>query len=92
MRSRYCAHALGLERYLLDTWHPSTRPAQLGLATAPVAKWIGLRVEHAAQDGEEGVVQFVARYKVGGKAERLHERSRFVREAGRWLYVDGVSP
>jgi SEC-C motif-containing protein len=35
-------------------------------------------------------MEFVARYKVGGRAQRLHEISRFVREAGQWLYVDGA--
>jgi SEC-C motif-containing protein len=31
----------------------------------------------------------VARSKLGGRAQRLHETSRFVREDGRWFYVDG---
>lgn len=92
MRSRYAAYALGLERYLLDTWHPSTRPAALALDQPPAPKWIGLQVLDANERGDEGVVEFVARYKVGGKAERLRERSRFVREGGRWLYLDGDSP
>lgn len=87
MRSRYSAYALGLEPYLLDTWHPSTRPAALALDEPPVPKWIGLQVLEAGEDGDRGVVEFIARCRMGGKAERLRERSRFVREAGRWLYV-----
>ncbi len=31
----------------------------------------------------------MARYKVGGRAHRLHEISRFLREADRWFYLDG---
>ncbi|MEJ8675242.1 YchJ family protein [Chromobacterium amazonense] len=93
MRSRYSAYALGLEAYLLATWHASTRPERLNLAEdAGVVKWIGLEIQRceAGLDGDEaGLVEFVARYKVGGKAEHLHEVSRFVREDGRWYYVAG---
>jgi SEC-C motif-containing protein len=92
MRSRYTAYTLGKESYLLQTWHPSTRPAQLALHTQP-PRWLGLNVV-ATQDGgadaTHGVVEFVARYKIGGKAHRLHEVSRFVKEGGRWFYVDGA--
>ncbi|QLG87226.1 hypothetical protein HQ393_02595 [Chitinibacter bivalviorum] len=89
MRSRYSAYVLGLEDYLLASWHASTRPSQLDLNEEPKAKWLGLTVHHAESDGDQGVVSFVARYKVGGRAYRLSEHSRFVREEGRWFYVDG---
>ena len=89
MRSRYCAYALKLEAYLLATWHPGTRPAALDLA-ADNTKWLGLEVkQYLAESAERATVEFVARYKVGGRAGRLHEVSRFVREDGRWFYVDG---
>ena len=92
MRSRYSAYVLGLIDYLLATWHPSTSPGDLELQ--PV-KWLGLEVRHALQEGDAGVVEFVARYRdlsQGGKAGRLHELSRFVREHGRWYYIDGQVP
>ncbi|WP_028454888.1 YchJ family protein [Chitinilyticum litopenaei] len=89
MRSRYTAYVLGLEDYLLATWHASTRPACLGLTDEPRAHWLGLTVKQAGQDGEQGSVAFVARYKVGGRAYRMEEHSRFVREAGCWFYLDG---
>ena len=90
MRSRYTAYTLENEGYLLATWHPSTRPDSLKLADGPHKKWLGLRVSRHEQTGENhSVVEFVARYKVGGRAHRLHEISRFVRERGRWFYVDG---
>ena len=90
MRSRYTAYTLLKEDYLLASWHPSTRPALLGLADEAPTKWIGLEVKrHAQQDTEHATVEFVARYKVNGRAHRLHEVSRFVQEAGRWFYVDG---
>ena len=86
MRSRYSAYVLGLIDYLLATWHPSTSPGELELS--PV-KWLGLEVRHAQASGAAGVVEFVARYRDGGRAVRLHEISRFVREDGRWTYIDG---
>jgi SEC-C motif-containing protein len=89
MRSRYAAYALGLEGYLLDTWHPGTRPAALGLDTAST-RWLGLEIRaHRRVDDTHATVEFVARSRVAGRGQRLHELSRFVREAGRWLYVDG---
>lgn len=87
MRSRYSAYALGLAQYLLASWHVSTRPAALDLQ--PGVKWLGLEVRRHETDGDRAVVEFVARSKFGGRAHRLHETSRFVREAGRWFYRDG---
>ncbi|WP_410497988.1 YchJ family protein [Chitinibacter sp. S2-10] len=89
MRSRYSAYVLGLEAYLLTSWHHSTRPEHLDLNEEPRAKWLSLTVNHAESDGDQGIVSFVARYKVGGRAYRLTEHSRFVRENGHWFYLDG---
>lgn len=89
MRSRYSAYVLGLAEYLLDTWHPDTRPAGLDPDVAGT-KWLGLEVRaHRRIDDTHASVEFVARNRVAGRAQRLHETSRFVREAGRWWYVDG---
>ncbi|MDD2926806.1 YchJ family metal-binding protein [Rhodoferax sp.] len=87
MRSRYSAYVLGLIDYLLATWHPSTSPGELELS--PV-KWLGLEVRHAQATGDAGVVEFVARYRDNGRGVRLHEVSRFVREASGWQYIDGL--
>lgn len=90
MRSRYSAFVLGLEDYLLATWHPAARPAALDLDTAPQPQWQGLAVKaFDLTDADHATVEFVARYKLNGRAFRLHETSRFERVAGRWLYVDG---
>ena len=89
MRSRYSAYVLRLADYLLATWHPDTRPSELDL-TADDTKWLGLEVKkHTLQDDSHATVEFVARYRIAGKGHRLHELSRFVREEGRWYYVDG---
>ena len=88
MRSRYSAFVLERADYLLATWHSSTRPASLDFEAG--AKWLGLDVrEHKTTGADTAEVEFVARYRVEGRAVRLHERSRFVCEDGRWFYVDG---
>ena len=89
MRSRYTAFVMGLQEYLLATWHPTTRPATLELDTDPPTRWLGLEIKQTACSGEAATVEFVARYKIGGRAHRLHETSRFVREQGCWFYVAG---
>jgi SEC-C motif-containing protein len=90
MRSRYSAYVLGLEEYLRATWHPATRPAAIGLDVTPRPQWLGLAVKaHTPLDEGRATVEFVARYKLNGRAFSLHETSRFERVDGRWLYVDG---
>jgi SEC-C motif-containing protein len=88
MRSRYSAFVFQRADYLLATWHASTRPAALDFA--PGAKWLGLEVRsHTVPDADHAEVEFVARCREAGRATRLHERSRFMRESGRWFYVNG---
>jgi len=90
MRSRYSAFVLGLDDYLRQTWHARTRPAAARLSD-PATRWLGLDVlRHETQDDDHATVEFVARSRLaGGRACRLHETSRFVREDGRWYYLDG---
>lgn len=89
MRSRYVAFVLEDEAYLLATWHHSKRPKSVSFESG--MKWLGLKIVSANDaDTNSAEVEFIARYRLGGgSAARLHERSCFVREAGRWLYVDG---
>ena len=93
MRSRYSAYVLGATDYLRATWDARTCPADLDddPAAPDAPRWLGLAIKHHAQSDERhAVVEFVARYKVGGRAYRLHETSRFTRdEHGIWRYVDG---
>jgi SEC-C motif-containing protein len=92
MRSRYSAYVMKLEDYLLATWHPDTRPATLDLVHDD-ARWLGLEVKRQRQESTDTAsVEFVARYKIAGRAHRLHEISRFARMDGRWFYVDGEFP
>ena len=88
MRSRYSAFFLNRNDYLKATWHASTRPADVSQDDA--TKWLGLEVRrHVVVDADHAQVEFVARYRTAGRATRIHELSRFVREQGRWYYLDG---
>ncbi|MDX6349995.1 MAG: motif domain protein [Streptomyces sp.] len=93
MRSRYSAFVVQDEPYLLRTWHPGTRPPHLDFD--PGMRWTGLDVVDTA-DGSSfhttGTVTFRARYTQDGRPGELHERSRFVRQDGAWVYVDGDFP
>jgi len=90
MRSRYSAYVLKLGAYLLATWHPDTRPATIEFENE---KWLGLEVKkHVLESNNRATVEFVARYKIGGRAHRLHEISQFVFEDGQWFYLDGKFP
>jgi SEC-C motif domain protein len=89
MRSRYSAFVKERAEYLQLTWHPSTRPGEPP-TFEPGLRWLGLEVKrHLRIDDDHAVVEFVARSKLGGRAHRLHETSRFVREGGRWFYAGG---
>jgi SEC-C motif-containing protein len=86
MRSRYCAFVLEDEGYLVRTWHPRTRPARVEFD--PGMRWTGLEILDTS-DGSAfhsaGTVTFRASFRGGA----LHERSRFERVDGAWVYVDG---
>jgi len=111
MRSRYTAFTLKDEPYLVATWHPSTRPQEAIIDEHEPVRWLGLEIKTALRlrkrkaqlpdvpddHTDHDTVEFVARFKVGGRAHRLHELSRFVREPGpdgapRWFYLDGSFP
>ena len=94
MRSRYSAYSLGRTDWLLASWHPSTRPDAASLDDPPGQRpvWLGLDVlRHAVTGTDTAEVEFLARYRIGGgSAMRMREHSRFVREDGRWYYLDAV--
>ncbi len=89
MRSRYTAYVLGATDYLRASWDPATCPANLDTDDGP--RWLGLDIRrYAEQDPTHALVEFVARFKHGSRAERLHETSRFSRDRhGIWRYIDG---
>jgi SEC-C motif-containing protein len=91
MRSRYSAYVLRDACWLRASWDPATCPADFGFDETPAPRWLGLDIRrHEILDARHALVEFVARYKIGARAFRLHERSRFVRgDDGRWRYVDG---
>lgn len=90
MRSRYTAFVAGDAAYLAATWHPGTRPDSLELD--PDQQWTGLEIVATEAGGAEdtrGVVEFRASWREGARRAVLHERSRFVKQSGRWWYLDG---
>ncbi|GAA2071501.1 YchJ family protein [Microbacterium hatanonis] len=90
MRSRYTAFVVGDAEHLRRTWHPRTRPADVD--PDPATVWIGLEVLVTEDGGPadlEGAVEFCAHWSEAGARGGLHERSRFARRGGRWVYVDG---
>jgi SEC-C motif domain protein len=90
MRSRYSAFATGDAEYLLQSWHPDTRPRTLTLD--PAQQWERLEIVATTGGGPlhaEGTVEFRAHYRHRAQPGVLHERSRFARVDGRWVYVDG---
>ncbi len=91
MRSRYTANVLGAEHYLLSSWHESTRPETITMADSP--QWLNLvitRVKQGTVTDKKGEVEFKATCLLRGNLQVLHENSRFVRQRGKWEYVDGV--
>lgn len=92
MRSRYMAYTNLNVKYLLTTWHASTRPTEITLDTKPEPQWLGLKIVNHTDgraESSSGTVEFIARYRTNGRAQRLHEVSRFLQENGRWYYLNG---
>lgn len=90
MRSRYSAYAVGDLDHVFRSWHPRTRPDDL--TPSPGMTWTSLDILDTlagGPDDQEGEVEFRANYRTSSGEGDLHERSRFVRRAGRWVYVDG---
>ncbi|GAA1987781.1 hypothetical protein GCM10009777_22940 [Microbacterium pumilum] len=90
MRSRYCAFVVGDLRYLIETWHPGTRPSDV--EPTPSLRWTGLEILDVGagrEDDTRGTVEFRAHWRDGPTTGVLAERSRFVRQSGRWWYLDG---
>lgn len=91
MRSRFSAFAVGDVDYLLRSWHSSTRPTRLVLD--PGQRWLRLEIVGTSRGGlldSTGTVEFRAHHRRAGQPDTLHERSTFVREDGRWVYLQAL--
>jgi len=91
MRARYSAYVEAENQFLVDSWHPLTSPSRLEIVKDQ--HWLGLKILAVHQGGSAdatGWVEFIAKFKVSGKVEKLHEVSEFVREKGQWLYLTGT--
>ena len=88
MRSRYSAYVFERSDYLLSTWDPTSRPETIEFDQN--TKWLGLEIKSFKLTSEDSAeVEFVARYRVFGRGQRLHERSHFVLSNQVWLYKSG---
>lgn len=94
MRSRYTAYCQGQVDYLVATHHPTHRShnerAVLAdsIRTTTWAKLTVLNSQEGQANDTKGTVEFVA-YHITPSPGQIHERSRFVQQKGRWLYLDG---
>lgn len=89
MRSRFSAFAVGDAAYLLRSWHSSTRPPELELDDE--MRWYRLDINGSTRGGmldNEGTVDFTAFYRDADGRGSQQENSNFVRENGRWVYLD----
>ncbi len=90
MRSRYSAFVVGNEKYLRDTWLAENRPAGAIIDKKDLTKWVGLKILGHQELEDRATVEFIANYKRNGRMLKLHENSRFIKQEGRWYYVDGT--
>ena len=91
MRSRYSAFVVQDAAYLLRTWHPDTRPAELELD--PDMQWRRLDIVSTRRGGpldSDGVVEFKAYFRHDGERGIHPETSQFLRVDRRWYYLNEV--
>lgn len=89
MRSRYTAYTRRDSHYIRNTWYPGSRPDN-AMEIDPAIKWIRLEIIRSQTSQNDGLVEFIAYCKVNGRARKMHETSRFLRENGQWYYLDGA--
>lgn len=94
MRSRYSAHVKQLVQYIIDTYHPSCHAEEFrnGILESTELEWRKLKVlsSHlSTMSPYEGFVSFKATYSENNQLHQLKEHSRFLKENGKWYYIDG---
>ncbi|WKE66869.1 YchJ family protein [Gallaecimonas kandeliae] len=92
MRARYCAHVKALPAFILDSWHPDTRPELADIHPFIALPWMDLKVLEHKAGAKESQVTFVARYQDGDKVVFHLEKSLFLKIEGRWLFHSGTYP
>lgn len=90
MRSRYTAYVLENEEYLRSTWSEENRPSGTIIEKKQSVKWLELRILSHQEHEDRATVEFIARYKINGRMQKLHEISRFIKEDTQWFYFDGT--
>jgi SEC-C motif-containing protein len=95
MRSRYAAYVLGDIDHIVRTQDAGDGDVDREAIErfSRDSEWLGLEIvatERGGEDDDAGTVEFVARYRDKSGVQRHHERSRFERRDGRWLFVEGA--
>ncbi|MDC7226366.1 MAG: YchJ family protein [Spirochaetales bacterium] len=95
MRSRYTAYVKQEIDYIVDTHNPVRIHRLDRDATekwAAESEWLGLEIMRTETNGDEGVVEFVAKFKQDGVEYDHHEVSNFVKTDDEWFFDDGYTP
>ena len=94
MRARYSAYVEQEIDFLMKTIaddSPGDTDQESTRQWSEMSNWIGLIV-HESQGGpddDEGMVEFTAAYEIKGREFKHHEKARFKKINGKWLYTDG---
>ena len=95
MRARYSAYVKQEIDYIVDTHDPERLHRLDRKATedwAAEAEWLGLEILRSEAGADEGVVEFVAKFRQDGVDYDHHEVSNFVKKDGKWFFSDGYTP
>ncbi len=95
MRSRYTAYTKANVDYLALTMKsPAADHFDKDEARSWAEKisWTKLQIIRSTQDGNRGIVEFIAFYSSDNKETALHEISEFTCENGQWYYTKGSHP
>jgi SEC-C motif-containing protein len=98
LRSRYTAFVRGDVDYIVSTHAARTR-SQIDRSEiehwSRQSRWQGLEILHSEPDDPtagSAQIEFVARFHLNGQDQVHHELASFVREDGRWFFLDGAPP
>ena len=96
MRSRYSAYVEHAIDYIVSTCAEDEQERidiNQTRSWSERSRWLGLKItaiEKGGSTDSEGIVEFEASYEMDGLRDTHHERARFKRINGAWLYSQGT--
>lgn len=98
MRSRYSAYARAKSDYIIETTHPKSSHYNRNLAQfkdevlefSKNTEFLGLEILEHSYEKDQGRVVFHATLKQGDQDISFKEKSLFIKELGRWYYLEGT--